>query len=129
MFTDPISDFLTRIRNASHAHREHLTTRNSNMIKSIAEVLVNKQFIEKYEEIQEEGKILPSLKIYLRTDREPLELRRMSKPGQRIYVGYKEVKRIRNGLGVGIISTSQGVVCDADARAKKLGGEYICEVY
>jgi small subunit ribosomal protein S8 len=100
------------------------------MIRSIANVLVNKQFIDKYEEIKEEGKAQSSLKIYLKTDRrDPLELKRMSKPGQRIYVGHGEVKRVRNGLGVAIVSTSQGVMCDTDARSKKIGGEFICEVY
>ncbi len=129
MLTDPIADFLTRVRNASHARSQELTVHRSNMVKAMAETLMRKRFIKGIEEeISEEGK-KGGLKISLRTDREPLELKRISKPGQRIYIGFKEIKRVRNGLGVCLISTSQGVMTGEEAREKKLGGEFICEVY
>lgn len=127
MFTDPIADFLTRIRNASHARRRELTIPYSNMINNIAQVLVRKQFIVSADEVAEGTH--RNLKVVLRTDREPLELKRISKPGQRIYVGHKEVKRVRNGHGIAIISTSMGLMPDEEIREKKVGGEYICEVY
>lgn len=127
MLTDPISDFLTRIRNASRARRKELTVRSSGIIKSMADVLIRKRFIEGMEEAPEEKTF--ELKIILRTDRDPLDLKRISKPGQRIYVGCKDIKRVRNGLGVALISTSQGVMTGEDARRAKLGGEYLCEVF
>lgn len=124
---DIISNFLTRLRNASHARRRHLTVRSSRMLKSIAEILATKHFIESAEESSNEGK--KELSITFRTDREPLNLKRVSKSGQRIYVGYDEIRRIRNGLGIAIISTSHGLMIGEEARQQKLGGEYICEVY
>lgn len=127
MFTDPISDFLTRMRNASRARRKELTLRSSRLLKSIADVLVQKRFIEAADVDTTEKRT--ELKIALRTDREPLELKRMSKPGQRMYVGFEDIKRVRNGLGISIISTSHGVMSGDEARKAKLGGEYLCEVY
>ena len=128
MFTDPISDLLTRLRNASHARRKTLTARSSRLLKSILGVMKTKNFIADFEELETEthGK---ELKITLRTDREALELRRISKPGQRIYIAADKVRRVRNGFGIGIISTSKGILCDRDAKEQKVGGEYLCEVY
>lgn len=128
MFTDPISDLLTRLRNASSARRKTLTARSSNLLKSILGVMKAKNFIADFEEVETEnhGK---ELKITLRTDRDALELKRISKPGQRIYVAANEVKRVRNGFGIGIISTSKGIMCDHDAKEQKVGGEYLCEIY
>jgi small subunit ribosomal protein S8 len=127
MLTDPIADFLTRVRNTSHARGSELTVPSSKIIKAITQVLKNKHFIEDFEEVTTGN--YPQLNIVLRVDREPLELKRISKPGQRIYVGYKEIKRVRNGLGIGLISTSRGILTDEEVRKEKLGGEYICEVY
>lgn len=125
MLTDPISEFLTRVRNASHAGRSSVTVRSSNMIKAIAQVLATRQFIKSFYEDPETHE----LTIALRADREALELRRLSKPGQRLYVGHKNIRRVRNGLGISIISTSKGLVADDEARAKQVGGELICEVF
>jgi small subunit ribosomal protein S8 len=128
MYTDSISDFLTRIRNASHARRRDFTIQSSRMLKSIAEILAAKRIIESVNE-QESENHRKELRITLRTDREPLQLKRVSKPGQRIYVVYDKIKRIRNGLGASIISTSHGLMIGEEAKQKKLGGEYICDVY
>lgn len=127
MLTDTIANFLTRIRNSSHSRQRELIVRSSHMLKSIAEVLVTKRFIESAEELASENP--KELKITLRADRDPLELKRMSKPGQRIYVGYDEIRRVRNGLGTSIISTSHGIMTGEEAKQQKLGGEYICDVY
>ena len=94
----------------------------------MASVLAAKRFIENVEEVAAEGKS-KELRITLPADRDPLELKRISKPGQRIYVGFKDIKHVRNGLGVALISTSHGVISDGEAREKKIGGEYLCEVY
>lgn len=128
MLTDPIADFLNRIRNASHARRRELTVPASRAKLAIAHVLVSKKLIESVSE-ETANDTTKELIVVLRTDREPLEVKRVSKPGQRIYVGYKDIKRVRNGLGIGIISTSAGVMPSDEARQKKLGGEYIGEVY
>lgn len=127
MLTDPIADFLTRLRNTSHARRGQLTVKSSRMIKAMTELLLTKRFIEGFDE-QTEGPYT-SLAIRLRTDRDPLELKRISKPGQRIYIGHDEIKRVRNGLGMAIISTNRGILSGEDARKEKVGGEFICEVY
>ena len=129
MLTDPIANFLTRIRNASAARRKELTVRSSNMIKALTQVLLDNKFIEKFEEHPSQSGNIQEITIVLRSDREPLELKRISKPGQRIYIGHKEVRRVRNGLGIAIISTSSGLLSDAQAHKNKIGGEYICEVY
>jgi small subunit ribosomal protein S8 len=128
MTTDSISDFLTRIRNASHARRRDFTIQSSRMLKSIAEIFAAKRFIDSVDELPSENN-RKELRITLRTDREPLNLKRVSKPGQRIYVGYDKIKRIRNGLGAAIISTSHGLMVGEEAKQQKLGGEYICDIY
>lgn len=91
-------------------------------------MLAAKRLIEGFDEKIAEGGP-KELTIRFRTDRESLELKRISKPGQRIYVGHEEIKRVKNGLGIGIFSTSKGILTDAEARKLKIGGEYICEVY
>ncbi len=128
MLTDPIADFLNRIRNASHARRSSLTAPASRAKHTIAQVLAAKKLIESVSEEVLEDKS-KELVVVLRTDRDALEVKRISKPGQRIYVGYKEIKKVRNGLGIGIISTSAGIMTSDEAKQKKLGGEYLCEVY
>ena len=127
MLTDPIADFLTRLRNASHTRCSKLTVPFSRMNKAITELLVTNRFIESFYANTDQK--IRELNIVLKKDREALAIKRISKPGQRIYVGYQNVKRVRNGLGIGIISTSRGVITDTEAREKKLGGEYICEIY
>ncbi|MEK7523449.1 MAG: 30S ribosomal protein S8 [Patescibacteria group bacterium] len=127
MLTDPISDFLTRIRNASSARRHELTVRSSRMIKAIAQVLMDKHFLEKVEEVAIEK--TKELHIVLRAEGEPLQLKRVSKPGQRIYVGWDKIKRVKNGQGIAIISTSRGILPGEEARKQKVGGEFLCEVY
>lgn len=128
MLTDPLSNFLTRVRNASSARKRSLTVRSSRMIKTIAEILMKKRFIENVEEAAKDGQI-SELTLTLLPNREALQLKRVSKPGQRIYVGFEDIKRVRSGLGICLISTSQGILTGEEARAKKIGGEYLCDIY
>lgn len=127
MITDPISNFLTRLRNASGSRRNRLTLHSSNMLKAITKIMADRGFIEKFEE-NKNGNIA-ELTITLSPSHGQLSLKRISKPGQRIYRNRDEIKRVRNGLGIGIFSTSSGVVTDKECREKKIGGEYICEIY
>lgn len=129
MFTDPIADFLTRLRNAGSARRSYATVRASRMIKAIADVLAARGFIESVEEIQSEDAKNKELKINLKGDREPLELKRVSKPGQRIYIGHEDIKRVKSGLGLAVLSTSLGIISGEEAKKKKVGGEYLCEIF
>ena len=131
MMTDPISDMLTRIRNAGTA--KHLETRcpASNMKKSVAEVLKDNGFLD---EVRVEGDgPKRELILGIRYDAEgkPLidGLRRVSRPGCKVYVGAGKVPSLRAGLGVVVMSTSQGIMGDRDARAKHIGGEVLCEVW
>lgn len=127
MLTDPIANFLNRLRNASYAQKKELAIRSSRVIKSIADLLLKKNVVEKVEE-NIIGKT-PELIITLKSDRGPINMKRISKPGQRIYVSYTEIKPVRSGFGIGIFSTSAGILTDREAREKKIGGEYICELY
>lgn len=128
MNTDPIADYLTRIRNASSSQHAQTIMPYSKLKEAVSKVLKQQQFIENYE-VKTDGKfkqLVVSLKPWIK---ESLTLKRVSKPGQRIYLGYKDIKRVRNGLGVQVISTSKGVMTGDDARKQKLGGELICEIY
>lgn len=125
--TDSIANFLTKLRNASKARRDVVVDSYSKLKESIANILVQKGFIKSME-INREQKY-PLLAVELDLSRTELSLKRISKPGQRIYIPAKAVKRVRNGLGLGIYSTSQGVLTDSQARKAKVGGEYLCEIY
>ncbi len=128
MNTDPIADYLTRIRNASRARHGVARVPYSRIKEDISKVLVERSFIEKYE-VKKNGdfkELEVTLKEYVG---EPLSIKRVSKPGQRIYVKTKDIKAVKNGLGIVVLSTPQGVMTGEQARKKKLGGEAICEIY
>lgn len=130
--TDPIADFLTRIRNAQKAHHKVVEAPASNIKKEIAKVLYDKGYILSYKFVEEgpQGKVLVALKYNLVTKMPAIKcIKRISTPGLRKYVGSKELPRVLNGLGISIISTSQGVMSDKEARANNLGGEVLCHVY
>jgi small subunit ribosomal protein S8 len=131
MMTDPIADFLTRIRNAVRARHKVVEAPSSKLKKAIAQILLEQKFINGYEVI-EDGK-QGILRIYLKytEDGEPAitNLVRVSKPGRRIYVGVEEIPRVLNGLGIAILSTSKGVMTDRRARKERVGGEVICYVW
>ena len=129
--TDPIADFLTRIRNANMVKHESVEVPASKMKHDIAEILKNEGFIRDVEYIDDDkqGIIRVFLKYGKNNERVISGLRRISKPGLRSYVKADAVPKVLNGLGIAILSTSEGVMTDKDARAKKIGGEVIAYVW
>lgn len=129
--SDPIADFLTRIRNANMAQHESVEAPASKMKKDIAEILKNEGFIRdvEYVEDNKQGIIRVFLKYGKDGERVISGLKRISKPGLRSYVKADAVPKVLNGLGIAIISTSEGVVTDKVARAKKIGGEVIAYIW
>lgn len=129
--TDPIADFLTRIRNAIMAHHDSVEIPASNIKKRITVILKEQGFIKDYQLLDDrrQGLIHIDLKWVSAKDNAIVALQRESRPGQRRYVKGKEIPKVLNGLGVGIISTSAGVVTDAEARRRGIGGEYICSIW
>lgn len=131
MMTDPVGDMLTRIRNAGGARHAQLSCPASKLKLAVATVLSKEGFIGAVSTDGDEKK--PTLTIELRYQDDGKlmidGMRRVSKPGRRVYVGASEVKQVRAGLGMSVLSTSKGVLCDRDARAAKVGGEVICEVW
>lgn len=127
MNTDPIADLLTRVRNAVSAHHQSVRLPYSKIKEGIVKILKEKGFVESYE-IEQENQF-KFLKIQLDDARRDLTLKRVSKPGQRIYVKREDLKAIRKGLGIVILSTSKGLMTNLEARKQNLGGELICEVY
>ena len=131
MMTDPVADMLTRIRNASHALHPTTKMPSSKLKEEIAKILVAEGYIDAYD-VQPEGS-KKTLEITLRygTDRSRVikGLRRISKPGARIYAGAGELPRTQGGLGVVLVSTSEGLLPDREARRRHLGGEILCEVW
>jgi len=129
MMTDPIADFLTRIRNISQAGQEYVEVPSSKMKKAIAAILKREGYIKDFEYIPD-GK-QGVLKIFLKpgSQRALTGLKRISKPGLRVYVGKDELPRVLGGLGIAIISTSKGLMTDQEARKAGLGGEVICYVW
>jgi len=131
MMTDPIADMLTRIRNALMARHKTVVVPGSKLKLEIARILKEEGYIEDYRVIEEKPQI--KIEIVLKYDerKRPViaGIRRVSKPGRRIYRGYKELPKVLNGLGIAIISTSQGIMTDHEARKRRLGGEIICEIW
>ena len=131
VMTDPIADLLTRIRNANMVRHEKLEVPASNMKKEIAEILKREGFIRDVEYIEDnkQGIILIFLKYGQNNERVITGLKRISKPGLRVYAKADEVPRVLNGLGIALVSTSQGVVTDKEARAKQVGGEVLAYIW
>lgn len=127
MNTDPISDLLTRLRNAAKAQKSNVSVDHSIIKANILEVMKEKKFIEDVA-IEEEG-TRKILKIKLSEKYPNLHVKRVSKPGQRIYIKTDELKQVKNGLGIIILSTPKGVMSNSKARKQHLGGEVLCEVY
>jgi len=128
---DPIGDMLTRIRNAQMRGKSTVSTPASKMRKRVLEVLVDEGYIRGYEDSADaygHPAIEISLKYYEGT---PVirELKRVSKPGRRVYLGVGDIPQVRQGLGVSIVSTSKGVMSDASARTHNVGGEVLCTVF
>ena len=131
VMTDPIADLLTRIRNANMVRHEKLEVPASNIKKEIAEILKREGFVRdvEYVEDDKQGMIRIFLKYGANNERVITGLKRISKPGLRVYAKTDEVPRVLNGLGIALVSTSQGLVTDKEARAKQIGGEIIAYVW
>ena len=129
--TDPIADLLTRIRNAHMAKHDRLDVPSSKLKVEICKILKQEGFIRNF--LLEEALPSSTLRIFLRYDAHGVpaihHLSKVSKPGRRVYRGAETIRPVRNGLGLGIISTSQGLVTDHDAREQRLGGEVLCEIW
>jgi small subunit ribosomal protein S8 len=129
--TDPISDLLTRIRNAHLAKHDRLDVPTSKLKRAVVELLKGEGFIKNVREI--EGQPVGTLRIFLRysPDGTPAisHVARISKPGRRVYRRADDIQPVRNGLGLGIVSTSQGLLTDRQARERRVGGELMCELW
>jgi len=129
--TDPIADLLARIRNAILAKHDRLDVPASKLKQEVCKVLEQEGFIESCSIL--EGQPVSKLRIYLRYDRNGTpaisHMARVSRPGRRIYRGADEILPIRNGLGMGILSTSKGLLTDREAREQRVGGEFLCEIW
>lgn len=130
--TDPIADYLTRLRNAIQARHKVVEVPASNLKKEITKILFDKGYILNYKFIEEgpQGSIKIALKYDPQTKVSAIQsLKRVSRPGLRKYTGYKDMPRVINGLGIAVISTSKGVMTDKEAAGLKIGGEVLCYVY
>ena len=129
--TDPISDFLTRLRNASKARLEECHCPHSNLKEGIAAILKAEGFISGHSDSVDElgHKTLVVKMKYVEGTPAISGLNRASTPGRRLYFGYSDIPRVLNGLGISIVSTSKGLMKDADCRRNKAGGELICNVW
>ena len=129
--TDPVADMLTRIRNANNAKHETVDVPASNMKKSIAQILLDEGYIKAYTVVEDgtQGMIHITLKYNAGKEKVITGLRRVSKPGLRVYVGADELPQVLRGLGIAIVSTSKGVMTDKAARAAHVGGEVLAFVW
>jgi small subunit ribosomal protein S8 len=132
MVTDPVADFLTRIRNAQMANHRMVEIPASNLKKRMTEILYEKGYILKYkfEDDNKQGLIKIALKYDANTKQPAITaLERISRPGLRQYAKPDEFKRVLNGLGIAIVSTSKGVMTDKEAKTQNVGGEVLCHIY
>ena len=131
--TDPIADMLTRIRNANVAMHDDVTMPSSKLKESLAEVLQKEGYIQSFRVDQEEGKPSKTLTIDMKysdaRERVITGIRRVSKPGLRVYTKADSVPRVLGGLGVAVVSTSKGLLTDREARSQRIGGEVLCYVW
>ena len=127
---DPLGDMITRIRNAQLRGRDKVTTPSSRLRARVLDVLQGEGFIRSYAEVEKEGH--RELEIELKYfEGAPVisEIQRVSKPGRRVYSSIRDLRLVRNGLGISILSTPKGVMSDSDARAQNVGGEVLCTVF
>lgn len=129
--TDPIADLLARIHNAILAKHDRLDVPASKVKAEVCRILKEQGYIEEVRRVS--GTPVDSLRIFLRYDRTGLpaitHISRVSKPGRRVYRGAADIPQIKNGLGTGIVSTSHGLLTDAQAREQRLGGEILCQIW
>jgi len=127
---DPVSDYLTRIRNAVQARHKRVDIPTSNLLRELTKLLHEQKYIARFSEIPDS--VQGKLRIYLKYQGDESVIRslvRVSKPGRRVYLGHGKLRRVFDGLGIAIISTPKGLMTDKDAREQKLGGEVLCYVW
>lgn len=131
MMTDPIADMLTRIRNAVRIERPHVDMPVSKVKKGVADVLKREGYIWDWTEVEDQpiGQLRLELKYGPNGERLIRHIKRVSKPGRRVYSKSRELRPILQGLGISVLSTSRGVVSDREARQRNLGGEILCEIW
>ena len=128
--TDPISDFLLRIRNASKAKKLRVEIPSSKMKQGLAEILKKENYIHEYSVVEDNKQNILKIQLKYRNGEPAITgLKRISKPGLRIYKNSEELPRVYNGLGTAVISTSKGLLTDKEARASAIGGEVICYIW
>ncbi len=129
--TDFVADFLTVVRNAARARQDKVTARASKLTARIAEILKEEGFVENYKYFTEANKHFVRVHLkYLRTGEPALQgIRRVSTPGRRVYVASDKIPTVLGGLGVGVVSTSKGVLVDREARRARVGGELLCQIW
>lgn len=135
--TDPIADMLTRIRNAQAVNKAEVIIPFSKMKMSIAEILIKEGFIESAEMAKETNRFDTEFSVikvklrYSKKDKTPIirQIKRISKPGRRVYLNHQQLPHVLGGIGIAIVSTSRGLMTNKDARLQKVGGEILCEVY
>jgi len=131
MLTDPIADMLTRIRNGCRARLERVDVPASNLKKGIAEILKAEGYVEDYRFVSDQHQGVLEVKLRYGRDGNPIikEIKRISRPGLRRYAGRDDIPKVRNGLGVMIMTTSKGLMTDREARRTGIGGEALCSVW
>lgn len=131
MHTDPIADMLTRIRNANMVLHPEVTMPSSKLKVEVAKILASEGFVDSYKE--EDARVGKELTVRMRYSDDRTRvlkgIRRVSKPGNRVYKGAGDLPRVHGGIGVSIVSTSQGLLTDREARSRKIGGEVLCEMW
>jgi len=129
--TDPVADFLTRIRNSMRARHQKLDVPASNLKAEIARILKEEGYISNYKATEEDGKKV--IRVYLKygSENQPaiIDLQRISRPGCRVYIGRGEIRRVQGGLGISILTTPKGVMTGRQARRENVGGEHLANVW
>lgn len=131
MVTDPISDLLVRLQNGSRRHHEVVTVPASRLKQEVLRVLQAEGYVQHVEVVTEDGHSVLKVQLRYIGEGQPMitGMERISKPGRRVYVGAKDIPRVRNGIGMAILSTSKGIMTDQTSRKAGLGGEVLCSVW
>ena len=131
MLTDPISDLLIRLKNGAQRRHETVVVPASRLKRAILEILKREGYVDTIGEQEQDGHPMLTVRLRYVAEGQPMitGLERISKPGRRVYVGSKDIPKVRNGIGMSILSTSKGVMTDQESRKNKLGGEVLCSIW
>ncbi len=131
MVTDPVGDLLVRLKNGAQRRFETVTVPTSKLKRAILEILKREGYVEGVEDSTEDGHPVLHVRLRYIAEGQPMitGLERISKPGRRVYVGSQDIRKVRNGIGVSILSTSKGIMTDQESRKSHLGGEVLCSVW